>query len=292
MSDAEVWTVGRLLQWTTDFLKQKDSPSPRLDAEILLATARNCQRIELYTAYDQVPLESQRQHFRELVRRRALGEPVAYLVGQREFFSLRFHVTPDVLIPRPETEFVMVALLDAIQELGRRNQPWRIADIGTGSGVLAVCCARNIPGCQVVAVDKSPAALAVARTNVELHKAGAQVTLLVSDLFRELPEQQFDFVVSNPPYVAEAEMAQLPREVVGYEPHLALRGGPQGTEVIERLIDEAAPRLCSPGALIFEISPMIEERVHALVVNHGSYAPPRTIKDLAGLARVVVAWRC
>ena len=123
MSDSEAWTIGRLLQWTADYLKERAAPHPRLDAEILLAAARNCKRIELYTAFDEEPAEGVRTTFRELVRRRAAGEPVAYLVGHREFYSLDFRVSSDVLIPRPETEFVVVALLDTLKELFPQTRP-------------------------------------------------------------------------------------------------------------------------------------------------------------------------
>src|SRR5438132_7995 len=157
MSTSEPWTIGRLLNWTTQYLKGHGSESPRLDAEVLLAHVRGCQRIELYTAFDVDPGEEARAAFRELVRRRAQGEPVAYLVGQREFYSLPFRVTPDVLIPRPETEFVVVAALDALQGSGFRvqgsektpiqnpkleiqNSPL-VADVGTGSGAIAVAIA-------------------------------------------------------------------------------------------------------------------------------------------------------
>ena len=152
------WTIGRLLTWTTDFLREKESTSPRLDAEVLLAYARDCPRIELYTAYEVVAEDSLRARFRELVRRRAEGMPVAYLVGQREFFSLPFKVTADVLIPRPETELLVVRTLDLAKSLMEnlsRDTPLQIADVGTGSGNVAICCAKHLPHCQVTAIDIS-----------------------------------------------------------------------------------------------------------------------------------------
>src|SRR5947208_7672927 len=148
---SEPWTVLRLLTWTTDYLKSNGSASPRLDAEVLLAHARGCERIMLYAAFDQVIDESTRAKFRELVKRRAEGVPVAYLVGKREFYSLSFRVTPDVLIPRPETEFVVVAVLDALKEI----QNPLVADVGTGSGAIAVAIAKHAPLAKVVATDIS-----------------------------------------------------------------------------------------------------------------------------------------
>src|ERR1700722_11428565 len=159
----EVWTVGRLLAWTTDFLRERGAESPRLDAEVLLSHALGCPRIQLYTTFDEQPSEAARQKFREFVRQRAKGMPVAYLVGRREFYSLAFRVTPDVLIPRPETEFLLIRLLDlAKQRATTSSEPARIADVGTGSGILAVCAARCLAGSAVMAIDISQAALAVA----------------------------------------------------------------------------------------------------------------------------------
>src|SRR6185295_1768734 len=157
----ESWTVLRLLTWTTDYLKLHGSDSPRLDAEVLLAHARGCERIMLYAAFDEVVAEEVRGKFRDLVKRRAAGTPVAYLVGKREFYSLSFRVTPDVLIPRPETEFVVVALLDALKNLDSLEV--NVADIGTGSGAIAVSVAKHAPKLSIVAIDISPAALAIAQ---------------------------------------------------------------------------------------------------------------------------------
>ena len=150
------------MQWTTDFLKTHGADSPRLDAEVLLAQALGCRRIELYTAFDQAPTEAQRTAFRDLVRRRAEGTPVAYLVGRREFYSLEFRVGPAVLIPRPETELLVIALLD-LAKARTAAAPPRIADVGTGSGIIAVCAAKHLPACRVTAIDTSPAALATRR---------------------------------------------------------------------------------------------------------------------------------
>src|SRR2546427_2507830 len=185
----ESCTVLRLLTWTTDYLKSHGSESPRLDAEVLLAFARGCERIMLYTAFDQIVDDAIRASFRELVKRRGEGAPVAYLVGKREFYSLSFRVTPDVLIPRPETEFVVVAALDALKSLKSKVQspkaepvapadlgPWTldlgpciVADVGTGSGAIAIAIAKHAPNCHIVATDICPAALAVAKENAAVH---------------------------------------------------------------------------------------------------------------------------
>ncbi len=290
MPETETWTIGRLLTWTTDYLTKHGADSPRLDAEVLLAAARHCQRIELYTAFDQLASDQTRIAFRELVRRRAEGMPVAYLVGHREFYALSFYVTPDVLIPRPETEFIIVSLLDLVKDAQRqqRDRPWQIADVGTGSGILAVCAARHIPSAHVLALDASPAALKVARRNLRLHDVEQRVELQPSDLFEDVPPQRrFDFILSNPPYVSEAEFRELPVDVRSYEPRQALLAGPQGTEVIERLLDQAAMRLEPQGWLLCEISPSIEAEVRQRIDDCGRFGEVEVVRDLAGLPRVV-----
>jgi len=289
MTDEQPWTIGRLLNWTTDFLRDKGADSPRLDAEVLLAHARGCQRIELYTAFEEEAAESLREAFRELVRRRAGGTPVAYLVGHREFFSLPFQVTPDVLIPRPETELLVVRVLDLAKPQAMGGA-LRIADVGTGSGILAVCCAKHLADCSVTAIDISPAALAVARANAEQHEVADRIDFVVSDLFAERQASaDYDLVVSNPPYVASAEMAGLDADVRDHEPHLALDGGEQGTEIIERLIPQAVEQLKPGGWLLVEVGPNNATLVEQLVAGSAGLTLQDTLADLAGHPRVVQA---
>ena len=291
MSSSEPWTVGRLLQWTTGYLKDHGSDSPRLDAEVLLAESLGCRRIELYTAFDSVPGDSIRTAFRDLVRRRAEGTPVAYLVGRREFYSLCFRVTPDVLIPRPETELLVVALLDLARQLPHK-QEIAVCDVGTGSGILAVCAAKHLVSARVVAVDVNPAALEVARSNVAEHAVEDRVTLLESDLLSAVPStRRFDFIISNPPYVSSAEMETLMPQVEDHEPRAALLAGERGTEVIERLIPQAAERLNSGGHLLIEISPMIHDAVRSILEADGRFQLGPTVKDLARLPRVIQAMK-
>ena len=289
MTEEQAWTVGRLLNWTTDFLRDKGAESARLDAEVLLAHARGCQRIELYTAFEEEAAEPLREAFRDLVRRRAGGTPVAYLVGHREFFSMSFQVTPDVLIPRPETELLVVRVLDLAKTQATKG-PLRIADVGTGSGVLAVCCAKHLSDCSVTAIDISPAALAVAQTNAEQHEVADRIEFVVDDLFaKRQAAAEFDIIVSNPPYVASAEMAGLDAGVRDHEPHLALDGGEQGTEVIARLIPQAAERLKPGGWLLMEVGPSNAALVEQMVAEVEGLALDETIADLAGHPRVVQA---
>lgn len=292
MPQTESWTIGRLLTWTTDYLREHGSESPRLDAEVLLAQALQCQRIALYTRFDEEPGEAARAQFRAWVRRRAEGMPVAYLVGHKEFYSLRFRVTSDVLIPRAETEFVVITLLD----LAARQKPsaaeWRVADVGAGSGVIAVCAAKNLAESRVTAVDISSAALLIAAENAQRHGVADRIELIESDLLAALPaDAKFDFILSNPPYVRSDEMAELPVDVRQYEPRLALEAGPRGSEIVERLIPQAAERLVAGGWLVVEISPRLVEPVRAALAADGRYGPMEVTKDLAGLPRVIRARR-
>ncbi len=288
------WTIGRLLTWTTDYLREKGAESPRLDAEVLLAHVRGCKRIELYTAFEEPATDDLRQRFRELVKQRSIGKPVAYIVGQREFFSLPFEVTPDVLIPRPETELLVVRALDLAKQLplGERQDGIQLADVGTGSGILAVTFAKRVPAARVTAIDVSPAAIAVARRNAVRHGVADRVEWVEGDLLTNVAvERKFDLIVSNPPYVTSAEMTGLAADVRHYEPAVALDGGAEGTDVIERLIVQAAERLAPAGWLLIEIGPTIVDRVETLLDAAPQLERRPTQKDLASLPRVVQAQR-
>jgi release factor glutamine methyltransferase len=291
-SPDEPWTIGRLLTWTVDYLGRHGAENPRLDAEVLLANARGCRRIDLYAAYGDLADDPTRTAFRELVRRRAAGTPVAYLVGHREFYALDFEVTPEVLIPRPETELVVVALLDHVKQQAAGDNSIEIADVGTGSGILAVCVAKYVPNSQVTAIDISPAALTVARRNAERHDVAERIEFIESDLLASVPaEPQFDFIVSNPPYVSTAEMAALAADVREHEPKIALHAGQRGTDVIVRLVAQAVERLKPGGLLFMEVSPMIAADVEQLIRDSSTWMLGPTIRDLAGHARVVQATR-
>jgi release factor glutamine methyltransferase len=286
----EPWTIGRLLAWTIDYFTQRGVENPRLDAEILLASARGCQRIDLYAAYGDEATEKVRTTFRELVRRRAQGTPVAYLVGHREFYALDFEVTPDVLIPRPETEHLVVTLLDLAKRHCGDQEHVQIADVGTGSGVIAVCAAKHLPKAQVTAIDISAAALAVAEDNARRHDVRDRVTFVEGDLLEaENIPGDFDFIVSNPPYVGLDELDELAADVRDHEPHTALFAGERGTDVVERLVSQSLARLRPGGFFLIEIAPRLEVEVHGFVSQQVGFKLQPTVKDLAGLPRVVVA---
>jgi release factor glutamine methyltransferase len=295
MSTAESWTVGKLLTWTTDYLKKHGSFSPRLDAEVLLAHARNCQRIDLYTSFTEEPNEETKTAFREMVRRRAEGTPVAYLVGHKEFYSASFEVNPDVLIPRPETEHLIVEALDRAKHLrasrGEPHAELRIADVGTGSGVIAITLAKHLPHCTLTAIDISPAALDVARRNAaKFELAEPMIEFLAGDLLTACEGRApFDMILSNPPYVSQAEYEQLDKTVRDYEPLGALVAGPLGSETITRLLAAAPQHLAPDGWLIFEFSPMLADQLSSWL--DGSWQTPCVTKDFAGHPRIVAVQR-
>lgn len=283
---ADAWTVRRILDWTVPHLKKHGSDTPRLDAEILLSHVRKTPRIQLYVQFDTPLTEAERAAMRDLVQRRVKSEPVAYLVGHREFFSLDFLVTKDVLIPRPETETLVMAALDAAGQLAAP----RILDLGTGSGCIAITCAARLPKAQVTAVDISPAALAIARKNAERNKVADRIEFFEGDLFAPLaPSARFDVIVSNPPYVADGEMDSLPADIRLHEPASALRAGPDGLSVMRRLVHDA-PRFLNPGGMLaVEFSPEQADAVTKLfeAAPDGAFRDVKSIKDAAGRIRVV-----
>jgi release factor glutamine methyltransferase len=244
----------------------------------------------LYTRFDQVPAAESLTKFREWVRRRAAGEPVAYLVEQKEFFALPLAVSRDVLIPRPETELLVVETLDRAKRLGTGVPP-RIADVGTGSGNVAIALAKHLPQARIWAVDLSPEALAVARRNAAALGVEQQIEFVQGDLLQPLAGgEPFDFVVSNPPYIGTAERESLPVSVREYEPAEALfSSGPLGTEIVERLVVEAQRDLRPGGFLLVEISPIIAARVREFFGRQSGWSQTAIKKDLAGLDRVAIA---
>lgn len=278
------WTVRRVLEWTIRHLQERGSDTPRLDAEILLAHAWGCPRIQLYTRYDD-PLPAEvRASMRELVKRRAAAEPVAYLVGRREFFSLDFEVQPGVFIPRPSTETLVV---EALTLMENRDAP-RILDLCTGSGCIAVTLAHAHPGATVVAVDLNPLAVEVARRNAERHQVADRVTLLPGDLYAPLPPHEtFDLIVSNPPYVRDDELASLPADVRDHEPALALTAGPDGLDVVRRIVAGLPSRLRDPGGVLIELSPEHAATAQELLAGVGLFRRVEVVRDLDRWERVL-----
>jgi release factor glutamine methyltransferase len=285
----ETWTIGRLLDWTAKFLAQKGCEFPRLDTEVLLSHALACKRIELYTRYDEPATDEARARFKELIRKRLEGCPVAYLVGRKEFFSLEFEVGPAVLIPRPDTETLVV---EALRLAAGVPEP-DVIDIGTGSGAIPVGLAKRHKGARLTATDISAEALAIAGRNAAKHGVAERIRFLHGDLFEPVAaEERFDLILSNPPYIPHEDVPSLPAGVRDYEPHLALDGGPGGFVVFDRLIREAPGHLKPGGYLVVEISAPHEAPARQRIAALPGYELGPTIKDGSGHPRVLRArWR-
>ena len=282
--EQELWTVRKVLDWTIEHLKKYGSESPRLDAEILLAQSRGCQRIQLYTEYDAPLLPEERVTMRALVTRRASLEPVAYLVGHREFFGIDFEVGPGVLIPLPDTETLVVKSL----EIAKSYREPRVLDLCTGSGCVAVSIAKNSRSAAVTAIELDETAFGFARRNIDKHALAERVDLRRGDLFGPIhDDEQFEIIASNPPYVTDAEMDTIQPDVRLHEPHLALRGGTDGLDIVRRLINDAPQHLVSGGALLLEIASQQAQTVVALLAANGNFEQAEIEKDLAGSSRVV-----
>jgi release factor glutamine methyltransferase len=284
----ERWTVGRLLTWTSDFLKRRGAESPRLDAEVLLAQVLGWERVQLYTHFEEEVGSQPRAAFRELVRRRAEGTPVAYLVGRKEFYSLKLAVSPAVLIPRPDSEFVVVEFLAATKSL---ENP-RAVDVGTGSGCLALACARQHKAARFVAIDVSPEAIAVAEANARAHGLADRVEFRQGDRLGPVADDgPFDVILSNPPYIPTDVIPTLEPGVRDYEPHRALDGGADGLRVVAPLIAEAVPLLRPGGHLILEIGSDQEAPVRDLIAAQPLLDLAPTVRDHANHPRVIRARR-
>lgn len=286
---SESWTIGRLLTWTRSHFDARGIDDSRLCAELLLAKALGCRRIELYARFEEVPADEKRAVFRELVRGAAAHQPIAYLIGMREFYSLEFEVTPDVLIPRPETELLVERALAWLKTHSADRHD--LLDLGTGSGCLAVTLCRRLPSAHAVAVDISEEALAVARRNAARHGVGDRITFVNADMLDipdgVIPASGFDVVVSNPPYIAEGERDKLPENVRQYEPAAALFAGPDGLAAYRKIAQKVKGVLKPEGVLIVEVGMGQAGAVEQILSEDGGLLPAGRFRDLAGIERAV-----
>lgn len=293
----QIWTVKKLLLWTTGYFAQHGIPNPRLDAEVLLSHLLQKSRLQLYLDFDMPVFQEHLTPFRQLIRQRIARTPVSYLTNRKEFMSLDFYVDARVLIPRPETEHLVETVLneepvDAPPNLNQEPVDAlskRALDLGTGSGVIAISLAVQRPGWDIVATDISEEALAVAQKNAETHHCTEQITLLHGDLFEPVGAQHFDWIICNPPYIKSIERDRLSADVRDCEPAIALFAGDDGLAVISRLIAEAPDYLAPNGKLIFEIGDTQTEEVRALLAAQPAYRTYEFLKDYAQKERIVLA---
>ena len=286
------WTIHSLLQTTAAFFKKQGLPSARLDADVLLADTLGMKRLELYMYADKPLLPEEVDAFRERVKRRAQREPVAYIVGSREFYSLEMAVGPGVLIPRPETELLVDKALETLKAAPEEEPPPLLLDLCTGSGAVPIAILKNHASARAIGADLDAAALAFAKRNVATHGLEGRLGLVQGDLFAPIPERfrgAAQVVTANPPYLTEAEMAALSPEVA-FEPRLALDGGAGGLELYRRLAAEAGAWLRPGGTLLMEIGAGQGDEVAGLLRAAG-WKEVEILPDLAKLDRVASATR-
>jgi release factor glutamine methyltransferase len=283
-----------LLNWSTHCLKDHQIENPRLNAELLLARSLNLNREGLYTHLQNPSGEEEREKFEQLVWKRLSGEPLQYILGYQEFWSVRLKVDPRVLIPRPETELLVEQGLSILKAACLKRTP-RVLEIGTGSGAVAISLATEVRDISVVATDVSGEALLLARENVKSAGVLQQIQFVNGDLFspiRRMPGQEpFDLILSNPPYVDRSQIQNLAREIKDYEPAVALDGGEDGMAFYRTLVSQGPSYLRREGWLLLEVGEGQGERASTMMEEEGSFSTPERIKDLSGIERVVKAQR-
>jgi release factor glutamine methyltransferase len=288
MTSNDAWTIQKLLNWVTDYLATKGIESPRLSAELLLSHVLGLKRIDLYTQFNKQVPRQQLDNLHDLVKRAGLHEPVAYLTGKTEFYSLEFDITADCMIPRPETELLVQR---AIEFLRARSGIQQVFDLCTGSGCIAVAIAKNFANARITATDISAVALEVAARNVEKHRLTEHIRLLCGDLFEPVIQQldvsQFDLIICNPPYVSTVEYENLDKNVKGYEPESALLAGADGLDVYRRIIEKVDEFLKPGAALMLEIGYAQGPAVTELLEQTGAFAKIKIEKDSHDNDRVV-----
>jgi len=295
----ETWTVLKIIQWTTEYLKGKGIDNPRLDSEVLLAHLLRLDRVGLYLNFDRPLSRDELSSFREIVKRRGSREPLQYITGHQEFWSLDFKVTPDVLIPRPDTEILVEEALKAVRretlDVRRQNQlPFTILDLCTGSGCIAISLAHELKDAVVYAVDTSEAALSIARENAEKNVVQDRVIFLQGDLYEALTSYvsrltSYDIIVSNPPYIKNIDIPNIQPEVRDYEPRMAVDGGTEGLGFYKRIVADAPNHLSPHGWLMVEVGEGQADAVSKMMADTGAFESISTVKDLAGIERVVKA---
>lgn len=287
------WRIGDILKWTTGFFEEKGVDSPRLTAEIMLAHVLGVSRLDLYLGYDKPLNQDERSRFRELVKRRASREPLAYITGEKAFWKLDLEVSRAVLVPRPETEFLVETLLDRVRKSGFfSSEKIVFADLGTGSGAIALSVSCELENTLAVAVDRSFSAVSVASKNAAMNGLSDRIAFICSDWCSSFAgNTQFDFIVSNPPYIKTDVIPGLQPEVSIYEPRDALDGGADGLFCIKRIINTAFDHIREGGFLMMEIGYDQGDEVIRLLDGCGLCMAAEIIKDLSGHDRIAYAVR-
>jgi len=282
----DLWTVRSLISWTTQYFSENGIVSSRLDSELLLAHALDCRRLDLYLSPDKPVDVKERKRFKEFVKRRAKREPIAYILKKKEFWSRNFYVTPSVLIPRPETEHIIEVVMDRLTNV---DHPL-IADLGTGSGCIAVTLAAEIKSIKIIATDISEEALRIARQNADTHNVTEKILFLNESWFTKFPAVAsagtFDLIVSNPPYIPIEEIQLLQPEIRFHEPVTALDGGKEGLKPFHQIAEESIKWLKPDGSLVLEIGDKQGDALQKILAeNH--FESIELVRDLAGKNRII-----
>jgi release factor glutamine methyltransferase len=283
----EIWTIKDVLLWTSNYFKKNEILSPQLNAEMIMAKVLNCSRMELYLNYNKLLNPKEREEIRNLVKKRATHYPLQYLLGETEFYGYKFFVDEGVMIPRPETEILVDAVTSYIKK--SKNNHWQILDIGTGTGIIPISLSKHFSDTendiQFLAVDISESALQNAKKNIEFHKI-KNIKLLQSDLFKEV-SGIFDIIISNPPYIAEAETENLQKEVKEYEPKSAILGGENGLQYYKMILEEAPDYLKKDGKIFFEIGAYEKNHLEKIITEL-AFKIIDIVKDYNNLYRVLI----
>lgn len=281
-------TIVEAINKTADYLNQKGIESARLNAELLLAHVLKCRRINLYLNYETPLTSNELENFRELIKRRLKFEPLQYILGKTEFFGLEFEVNPSVLIPRPETELLIETVLETID----KNRFYNILDVGSGSGNIAITLAKNIPDVMVTGIEISDEAIATSKRNAKLHQVEDKIIFVKKNIFEvtDLNNDQFDYIVSNPPYISISDYAKLAPELLNYEPKIALTDCGDGLTFYKRIVDLAETLLKIGGKIFFEIGVYQAEMVNKILLDAG-FDQINIRKDYANINRIIYGVR-
>ncbi len=285
-------TVFEALNWATHYLKTHRIQNPRLQAELLLGHSMNQSKEGLYLQFHQEILKEVEEKFKKLILRRVAGEPLQYLLGYQEFWSIRFKVDPRVLIPRPETEHLVEEAISLLSKKSLESFPL-VLELGTGCGAIAISLTRELKNLRMIATDLSKGAIEVAKENAKDSGVIHRITFIVGDLFEFFSplKRPFDLILSNPPYIKDEEMDQLAREIKDHEPWIALKGGRDGLDFYRRIISRSPQYLKGGGWLLLELGEGQGERVSELFESTGEFKDPILVKDLSGIERVIKAQR-
>lgn len=287
----KTWTILRLLNWTSQYFSENSIENPRLDAEVLLAHSLKTGRLSLYLNYDKPIHKDELREYKKLIKRRIRREPLQYITGYQEFWSLNLKVTKGVLIPRPETEILVEEALKTFPQNESFDKIINILELGTGSGAVAIALAKELQRGSIVATDISDIAIKTARENAKVHGLEEHITFLKGSLFQPVMKRvgAFNLVISNPPYIPTEDFRDIQPEVRDFELRITLNGGKEGLKFYRQILSQAGSYLVKNGWLILEVGKGQAKKVAKIIESTGEFNPASIVKDFSGIERVVKA---